>query len=78
MTGSKIPPNAPIYMELEVLELGDEPVMDPAQEEFLRVNPLPVDRPLVPAQAAAVEAPAAAAPEAASAPVSSEVGDPAL
>ena len=48
--------------------------MDPAQEEFLRVNPLPVDRPLVPAQAATVEAPAAAAPEAASAPVSSEGG----
>jgi hypothetical protein len=61
-------------MEIELLELGDEPVMDPAQEEFLRVNPLPVDRRVVPAQAAAVEAPApvAAAPEAASAPVSSE------
>ena len=36
VTGSKIPPNSVIFVEVELVDLGDEPVMDPDQLAFLR------------------------------------------
>lgn len=49
-TGSKIPPGSNLFFEVELVELGDEPLLDDEQREFLRSNPLPQDRliPLAP------------------------------
>ena len=85
LTGSKIPPGTTLFFEVELVEVGDEPLFDDDQRAFLAQNPLPEDR-LLPlphtsssssppppetksTAAAAPAAPDAAVPDAAPTPV---------